>query len=187
MVHRTGSFAFLPHELDYLIEPAMKYGVHQFDADVDSFLARATDSELEELARVVEHVRLNDHDDLIGCFLDDYPITDSAESANLYFLFGVIDAAGVAPADDSWNTVESRIKSLQQFGSYRLASERMHAAKALAAFGGAASGSAPHRCSSRRRPSRPRLGALCPSDNRGEAIGARTSDSRDARITQRPT
>src|SRR5688500_6049991 len=99
MVERTGSFVHLPKELDYLVEPAMKYGRYQFDDDVEFFLNNASETDLDDLAGVAERVRLNHHGDLIGRFLDDYPITDFAESANLYFLFGIIDAARVAPED----------------------------------------------------------------------------------------
>ena len=144
MDERSGSFANLPHELDYLVEPAMKYGVHQFEGDVFSFVQNATESDMEELARVAELVRLNHHEDLIGRFLDEYPITDFAESANLYFLFGVIDAADVAPDDDSWNSVDAHIESLQRHGSYRLASGRMWAARFLADFGPEARAAIPH-------------------------------------------
>ena len=144
MPERSGSFAYLPAELEYLIEPAMTYGVLQFDDDVDRFLERATEEDLESLARVAECIHLNHHDDLIGSFLDDYPITEYSESANLYFLLGVIDAADVSPEDDSWNTVENRINSLQKHGSFRLASERMWAARFLADFGADAMVSIPH-------------------------------------------
>lgn len=113
----------------------MKYGIHQFDDDVHRFLENASEDDLNALASIAERVRLEDHDDLIGRFLDEYPITDYEESANLYFLFGLIDAAGVAPEDDSWNTVENHIKSLQKHGSYRLASERIWAARILPEFG----------------------------------------------------
>jgi hypothetical protein len=125
----------LPHKLKYLVEPAMKYGIYQFDAEIARFLERATAEDLQELASVAKRIRLNDHNELIGDFLDQYPITDNSESANLYFLFGVMDAARLQFISEDWNTVERHVRSLGRFGSFRLASKRAAAAKFLAGFG----------------------------------------------------
>ncbi len=139
MIERTGSFVYLPEQLEYLIEPALKYGRYQFDNEVADFLDRATEDDLESLARVAARITKEDGE-LIGRFLDEYEITDYEESAKLHFLFGLIDAADVAPEvpEETWNNVESHIESLQKFGSYRLASERMWAARWLADFEGEA-------------------------------------------------
>jgi len=130
-----GVFSKLPAELQYLIAPAEKYGRHQFDHQVGEFLARVTDAEMDELASVAERFRLNGHSVAFNELLDRYPITEHEQSALLYFLFGVIDAAGIEFSDSDWNTVESHMASLQRFGSFRLASERAHAARFLADFG----------------------------------------------------
>lgn len=135
MAHQTGSFKHLPQELDYLIEPAMTFGRFQFDDDVDDFLDRASDDDMEQLARVSEQMVLNKHRDSIDLFLDHYPITDHEESANLYFLLHLLDAAGFATEDEDWNTVERHIESLGKFGSPRLDAKRMWAARFLADFG----------------------------------------------------
>jgi hypothetical protein len=110
----------------------MKYGIHQDDVRRAKFLRRATTDELNELAHVAEHYRLSEHHDLIGDFFDAYPITEHPESANLYWLFGIMGDAGLKLSPENWNTVERHIKSLGRFGSFRLASGRVFAAKFLA-------------------------------------------------------
>jgi len=144
MTKRVGVLANLPSELKYLVAPAMKYGIHQTDDERYDFLQCATAKDLEELARVAERIRLNDHNDLVTVFLDKYPITDHAESAKLYFLFGVMDDARLQFLPDNWNTVERHIKQLGRYGSFRLASERAHAAMFLAEFGDKARPAIPH-------------------------------------------
>ena len=84
----------LPDELAYLVGPAVKYGVHQFDGDVDRFLDHATDDEISELAGIAEKVRLDNHYEPVCNWLDRFEIDEYEEAANLYFLFGVMDAAG---------------------------------------------------------------------------------------------
>jgi hypothetical protein len=133
-----GVLAKLPQELEYLIEPAMKYGVHQDDIGRGEFIRRLTEEQMEELAGVAERYRLNEHHDLVGRFLDEYPITDYREAANLYWLFVVMDEAGLQLSADNWNTVERHIETLGKFGSFRLASERAFAARFLSDFGGKA-------------------------------------------------
>lgn len=90
---------------------------------------------MEFLSSLAERYVVNAHEAEVYAFLDRYPITDYEGSARLYYLLGVIDAAGFDLTSADWNTVDSHITSLQQFGSFRLASERMHAAKLLAEFG----------------------------------------------------
>jgi hypothetical protein len=130
-----GVLAKLPEELDYLIDPALKYGVHQTDDDHFDFLHRATPDEMEELASVAERYRLSEHHDQVADFFDAYPITDHAESAMLYWLFGLMGVAGLPLSTENCDTVERHIAALRRFGSFRLASERANAAMLLAAFG----------------------------------------------------
>lgn len=125
----------LPPELVYLVQPAMKYGIYQFGDDIARFHEEATPEDLNELAAVADRIRESDHNDRISDFLDQYPITHHPESANLYFLFAVMDEAGLNWLNDNWNTVETHIKQLGKFGSFRLASERAHAARFLAQLG----------------------------------------------------
>lgn len=132
---KTGSFVHLPLELEYLIEPAMTVGVNHFDADINRYLDNATDEQWESLESLSEKIHQKGHMEAIDLFLDEYSITEYKESANLYFLFAVMDAADVLPKDGSWNSVDNHIKSLGKFGSYRLASGRMWAARFLADFG----------------------------------------------------
>jgi hypothetical protein len=141
---KAGVLSKLPSDLHYLIKPALKYGIHQTEDDRAQFLQRATDEELTELAQVAERYRVNEHCDLVSDFFDDYPITDYKESAKLYWLFGVMDAAGLKISPKNWNTVERHIKSLGKFGTLRLASERAHAALSLSEFGKEARPAIPH-------------------------------------------
>jgi hypothetical protein len=85
-----GVLAQLPDALSYLIGPAMKYGRYHFEEQMSQFLEHATPDEMEELAIIAERVLVNDHYQEVNCFLDQYSITDHEESANLYFLFGVL-------------------------------------------------------------------------------------------------
>ncbi|WP_345685640.1 HEAT repeat domain-containing protein [Novipirellula caenicola] len=66
---------------------------------------------------------------------DREPITESEETSAFYFATGVLDELDLLQSDDNGNAVNSYIEALTKFGSYRLASERMHAAKLLADFG----------------------------------------------------
>lgn len=125
----------LPPELEYLIEPALKYGIHYDDDDRFEFLQRATPDEMAELTRIAERYRKNEHADPVGDFFDDFPITDYPESAKLYWLFGIMGDAGLPLDPENWNTVERHITELGRFGSFRLASERASASKFLADFG----------------------------------------------------
>ena len=130
-----GILANLPADLEYLVDAALKYGAHQTDDQRYNFLKHASADDMEELASVAERYRLSEHHDLIGDFLDEYPITKHAESAKLYFLFGIMDEAGLRISPENWNSVERHIKALHRFGSFRLASERRNAALFLADFG----------------------------------------------------
>ena len=85
----------LPPDLHYLIAPALKYGRHQFDEQIFAFLDRATAAEKDELRRTAErHGRRNDAA-AVNAFLDEYPIDEYEDAARLYFLFGVMDHAGL--------------------------------------------------------------------------------------------
>ena len=85
----------LPDDLHYLIGPAMKYGRYQFDHHVFDFLDRATDGEMAELAAVAERVLLRDDYPRVNAFLDENEIAESEAAARLYFLFLVLDHAGL--------------------------------------------------------------------------------------------
>ena len=93
MSSEIGILRKLPPQLAYLAEPAMTFGIHQFDDDIDRFLANASDAEMSALAAVAEHVRLNNHYPAVNDWLDEYEIDRYEEAANLYFLFHVMDAA----------------------------------------------------------------------------------------------
>ena len=128
-------FSQLPDELQYLAEPADKYGRFQFDADIVKFLESASESDIETLTRIAERYEWNQHDVKFQAFLDRYPITDHKQSAQLYFLFLVIDAAGIFVDGPDRDPVVSYMEDLERFGSVRLASKRMLAAGFLANYG----------------------------------------------------
>ena len=139
-----GVLKFLATELQYLVVPALKYGVHQDDVKRGRFVRRIKPEDMEELASVAGRYRINGHRVLVGEFLDNYPMTEYAESAKLYWLFAVMDECGLALSSENWNTVEEHIKSLRRFGSFRLASERANAALLLANFGNEAISAVPY-------------------------------------------
>lgn len=130
-----GVLTKLPDELQYLIEPAMKYGVFQSHDDIVRFFQTVTDTDREMLSSVADKIRVNGHLDSIEGFLDQYEMTQYPESAKLYFLFGILDEMGLKFERPDWNTVERHIESLGRFGSFRLASKRMWAARFLVDFG----------------------------------------------------
>lgn len=144
MAKPLGSFAKLPLTLEYLIEPALKYGVYQDDARRSTFLKHATSQELGELSQVAERYRLNEHHELVADFFDAYPITEHPDSAKLYWLFCTINDAGFPLSPDNWNTIENHIRELGRFGTFRLASERAFAARFLADFGRKARAAIPY-------------------------------------------
>ena len=88
-----GILSKLPPELAYLAEPAMRYGVHQFDKRMDRFLRSASRAEMDELARLAEKVRLNNHYPRVLAWLKQPEVSGQEEAENLYFMFGVMDAA----------------------------------------------------------------------------------------------
>src|SRR5947208_14175362 len=91
-----GVLAKLPVEAQYLIEPALKYGVHQGDDKRARFLQKILPMQMEELAAEAERYRLSEHHDLVGDFFDKYPINEYAEAAKLYSLFVILDESGLA-------------------------------------------------------------------------------------------
>ncbi len=129
------AFVNLPKKLKFLIEPAKKFGIHQFAEQIDNFLSNISKSDLAELTSVAKQIKLNGNIDDINAFLDQHPIDQFEETALIFYLIGLLDAAGLSFEKDDWNTVGSHMSNLQKFGSYRIASERMHAARFLAEFG----------------------------------------------------
>lgn len=128
-------FGRLPSEPQYLIEPARKYRDIQYGEQLANFAQAITPEQLQDLTRIADCYRNNDHEIALQKLLDEYPIDEDEDSARLYFLFWVIDGLGIPIHRPDWNSVGSHVAALQRFGSYRLASERAHAAKFLADFG----------------------------------------------------
>ncbi|MCH7727438.1 MAG: HEAT repeat domain-containing protein [Planctomycetes bacterium] len=99
--------------------------------------ARSDETKMDDARRFAELFtpELQEQCDL---WEDQEPITDSEETSAFYFATGVLDELDLLQADENWNTVERQSEELTKFGSYRLASGRMHSAKFLAEFGGEA-------------------------------------------------
>jgi hypothetical protein len=85
----------VPEELRYLVPLAEEYGVHRSELDMIDFLESAREGELDQLSAAAEKCRLNSHFSLLNDWLDRHPITEHEEAARLYFLFGVMDHAGL--------------------------------------------------------------------------------------------
>jgi hypothetical protein len=135
-------YSKLPRELRYLIGPAEKYGNYSSDILIGKFLDQATETELAELSAIAERYRLNKHAKILGKFLDEYT-TQHDQSFRLYNLLAVIDAAGFDVYESNLDSVDYQIELLQEFGSYRLASGRMFAARFLADLGDGAAKAIP--------------------------------------------
>jgi hypothetical protein len=88
-----GILAKLPPELAYLAEPAMRYGVHHLHSQMDSFLSSASKGELDELSWLAKNVLSNKHYQQVNEWLNENDMTKYKEAANLYFMFGLMDAA----------------------------------------------------------------------------------------------
>jgi hypothetical protein len=92
---RTPDWSNLPSELEYLREPADSFGRYSSEGEVGDFLARATPEDLELLARTAEQVRVNRHHELITQWFERNPFDTHYEAWLVYWLFGVMDHAGL--------------------------------------------------------------------------------------------
>lgn len=85
-----GVLRYLPEELHYLIDPAMRYGKYQFSEDIENFLDSASDDVLEELDQIGEKYDKYGHYEILHEWMKKYDMTEYKEVARLYFLFSVI-------------------------------------------------------------------------------------------------
>ena len=90
----SGVLAQLPPDLHYLIGPVLRCACRA-EWDAFSYLDRATEREMKQLALVAERVLKNDHYPEVMKFLDKYEMTDYDESAQLYFFFLLLDHGGM--------------------------------------------------------------------------------------------
>lgn len=135
MTQPVGVLASLLPELHYLVDPALKYGIHQTDDQQADFLERMSVTEMNELGRVAERYSREKHAELVSDFFDDFPIDGFSESAKLHALLSIIDHAGFSLSPADWNSLKTHITALNRFGSFRLASERAIAARLIADYG----------------------------------------------------
>ena len=85
----------LPEDLGYLREPAEHFGSLGYEAEMIAFLGRATDEEMEWLARTSEQIRVKDHIKSIETWMDRFAINKHQEAWLVYCLLGVLDHAGL--------------------------------------------------------------------------------------------
>ena len=85
-----GVLRYLPGELHYLIDPAMRYGKYQFSEDIDRFIDNADDELLEQLQQIRRRYDDFGHDKILDVWMRKYRMTEYEEVARLYFLFSVI-------------------------------------------------------------------------------------------------
>lgn len=136
MGRTIGVLASLPSDLEYLIGPALKFGIFQADDDSRSrFLQRATAAERSELAETAKRYRESAHHELVAEFFDRYPIDKHPEAAKLYWLFGLMGEAGLKISSEAPESVSGYVKSLAKRGSNRLTAERALAARFLPDLG----------------------------------------------------
>jgi hypothetical protein len=93
-VEEVFDWSKLSEQLQYLAEPAAKYGKHQFESQMDDFLANASESEIEEIAALAERIRLSGDWVTIQQWLDEYELTDHPEAAAVHALTGIMELGG---------------------------------------------------------------------------------------------
>ena len=74
----------LPEDLWYLASPAERYGVIQFDAEIDEFADAMDERARAELQAIAARVDRNEKQ--IDGFLDEYSMTEHREAKLVYFL-----------------------------------------------------------------------------------------------------
>ena len=89
-----GVLANLPDELMYLAEPALTYHL-EGEFDIWPFLENMTAEQRAELEAIGARVLHNNHYPKVNVFLDEFPLDEHDEAANLYFMFGLLDYADI--------------------------------------------------------------------------------------------
>ena len=85
----------LPEELQYLIDVAEVYGIHQSESDIWEFLDNAPPNDMEVLASTAERVRLTNHSEIFYEWMKKFPLHKHPESAMIYWLFALLAHAGL--------------------------------------------------------------------------------------------
>lgn len=85
----------VPDELKYLIDVAQTYAGSLSEADMRSVVDRATDADIEILARTAERVRARGDYPVFLNWLKHWPLDKHEEAKIIYSLFGVLDHAGL--------------------------------------------------------------------------------------------
>lgn len=86
---------YLPPELHYLIEPALRFACRT-EWDIVERLGGVSKHDIEYLRTVADVVLQQGHFSQVMRFLDEFPITAHDECAQLYFFFGLLDHGGFA-------------------------------------------------------------------------------------------
>jgi hypothetical protein len=90
-----GILVELPADIAYLAEPALKFRLTT-EWDSSARLGQLTNVEMQQLAALAETVRTQNDYWTVLSFLNEHPIIDYDESAYLYFLFLMMDEAGLS-------------------------------------------------------------------------------------------
>jgi hypothetical protein len=126
----------VPEALRPLVPLVEKWGAVSSDFERYALAerAQADPKNMEELRTLAKQFT-PELQKIAGEWMDREPITESHETAKFYFTGLLLDELDLLASDRDWNTVENQIANLGKFGSYRLASGRMWAARYLADFG----------------------------------------------------
>lgn len=92
---KTPNWGNLPSELQYLVDAVQHCGQLSTEGDVMSFLDRASDGDLEVLARTAEQIRLHGHMKAINEWMDRFPLTEYQEAWLVYCLLLLMDHANL--------------------------------------------------------------------------------------------
>ncbi|MDR0521735.1 MAG: hypothetical protein LBH00_07760 [Planctomycetaceae bacterium] len=85
----------VPDELSYLVEPSQKYKDYRFAEQLEWLSQNISKEELESLQIIAEKVRHQKDYVKVNRWLDRFKMTKYPIAADIYFLFGVMDALDI--------------------------------------------------------------------------------------------
>jgi hypothetical protein len=85
----------LPDSLHYLIPTTDIYGHLHSEQLVEEFLLNADQPSIEQLASLAEEIRSKQHYAVVLAWLKKYPIDKHPEACKIFWLFGLLDLAGL--------------------------------------------------------------------------------------------
>lgn len=129
----------VPPELREFVPLVEKWGCVRGDTERLERGWRAEDNAaaLEQL-RTLAAQWTDEKGAIFAAWVDEHPITESHETAKFYFTLMMLDELDLYPKRQAADPIGDLVKDLGSFGSFRLASRRMHAAGLLPHYGEAA-------------------------------------------------